>query len=62
MFNDLMNTLDDICFKDLPSEYTQYCDLPFKNGEALVEYYLHDYEDWEICTLIYSCVDGFYDE
>jgi len=62
MFKDLMDALDEVCFKDLPEEYAQYCSLPFNNGEALVEFYLHDYEDWEICTKIYSCLEGFYDD
>ena len=62
MFKDMMDALDEVCFKDLPEEYAQYCSLPFNNGEALVEFYLHDYEDWEICTKIYSCLEGFYDD
>lgn len=83
-----------VCFKDLPSGYQSYCQMPFKNGEALVEVrvarpccvhpffciarfccifnllhrpwvvslqlYLHDYEDWEICTDINCCSQGFY--
>lgn len=61
MFKDLMDAMDEVCFRDLPAEYQQYCNLPFNNGEALVEYYLHDFEDWEICTKIYSCLAGFYD-
>eukprot|EP00940_MAST-03C_sp_MAST-3C-sp2_P001658 g1658.t1 len=61
MFKDLMDALDEICFKDLPTAYSQYCNLPYMNGEALVEFYLHDYEDWEICTKIFTCISGFYD-
>lgn len=61
MFNDVMDALDEICFKDLPASYSQYCNLPYMNGEAVVERYLHDYEDWEICQKIFSCISGFYD-
>eukprot|EP00939_MAST-03C_sp_MAST-3C-sp1_P000670 g670.t1 len=61
MFDDLMDAFDKICFEDLPASYSQYCNLIYHNGEALAEYYLHDYEDWEICTKIFECIDGFYD-
>eukprot|EP00940_MAST-03C_sp_MAST-3C-sp2_P001661 g1661.t1 len=62
MFKDLMDAFDEICFSDLPASYSQYCNLIFHNGEALVEFYLHDYEDWEICTKIFTCIAGFYDD
>jgi hypothetical protein len=60
MFKDMMDALDSTCFNDMPSGYTSYCQMPFKNGEALVELYLHDYEDWEICTEINCCTGTFY--
>jgi len=60
MFKDMMDALDSTCFNDMPSGYTSYCQMPFKNGEALVELYLHDYEDWEICTDINCCTASFY--
>eukprot|EP00941_MAST-03F_sp_MAST-3F-sp1_P005427 g5427.t1 len=62
MFKDFMDALDDTCFSDMPSGYTKYCQMIYKNGEALVELYLHDYEDWEICTEINCCTSKFYQD
>lgn len=60
MFNDLMAALDDICTKDLPKQYMQYCRLPYRNGDLLTELYVHNYQDWEICTKIAACGSSFF--
>lgn len=46
---------------DLPPDYQKYARLIYRNANAVVEYYLHDYEDWQICSAIYACSDGWYD-
>lgn len=46
---------------DLPPDYQKYARLIYRNANAVVEYYLHDYEDWQICSAIYACADGWYD-
>ena len=60
MFQDFMDALDDIQAHDLPPDYKQYAKQIYSNAEAAVEYYLHDYEDWQICSAIYACKPDFY--
>ena len=60
MFTDVFDVLDDICYNDLPPDYLQYCRKPYLNGLALVEFYLHDYDDWQICVKINSCAKDFF--
>ena len=60
MFSDIMDVLDHICNVDFPPSYSSACKYPYINGILLVELYLHDYDDWEICTKIHSCPADFF--
>lgn len=64
MFDDLMDQLDDTCQNDIPKDHKggqKACQGMLLNGEALTEYYLHGYEDWEICDRLNLCPNGFFD-
>lgn len=59
-----MDQLDDVCQNDIPTSHKggqKACKALFLNGEALTEYYLHGYEDWEICSRLDVCPDHFFD-
>jgi hypothetical protein len=50
MYKNFMDAMDDTCYRDLPKKWLSGCQSLYKKGDQLVEMYLHDYDDWEICT------------
>ena len=45
-----MDAMDDVCYRDMPKAWLSGCQPLYKKGDQLVEMYLHDYDDWEICN------------
>ena len=63
MYKDFMDAMDDVCFHDLPKDFTRYCKYMYFYGDRVVEMYLHDYEDYEICSQIpMQCTPTFFTE
>lgn len=62
MYKDFMDGLDDVCYRDMPAQFVSHCRALYENGAKIVEMYLHDYDDWEICQQILpSCAQFFED-
>ena len=63
MYKDFMDAMDDVCFHDFPKDYQQYCKYMYFYGDRVVEMYLHDYDDFEICAQTpMQCTPTWFDE
>ena len=63
MYKDFMDAMDDVCFHDLPKDFQQYCKSMYYYGDRVVEMYLHDYDDFEICGKVpMQCTPTWFDE
>jgi hypothetical protein len=63
MYKDFMDAMDDVCFHDLPKKFQQNCKHMYYYGDRVVEMYLHDYDDFEICAQIpMQCIPSWFDE
>ena len=63
MYKDFMDAMDDVCFHDLPKDFQGSCKYMYYYGDRVVEMYLHDYDDYEICAKIPSqCIPSWFDE
>jgi hypothetical protein len=63
MYKDFMDAMDDVCFHDFPKDYQQYCKNMYYYGDRVVEMYLHDYDDFEICAQTpLQCIPTWFDE
>ena len=63
MYKDFMDAMDDVCFQDLPKEFQKDCQFMYYYGDRIVEMYLHDYDDFEICAQIpRQCTSSWFDE
>jgi hypothetical protein len=63
MYKDLMDAMDDICYRDIPLYYRMAaCQYMYSSSDLLVELYLHEYDDRHICqTLPGQCPPNFFD-
>ena len=52
MYKNFMDAMDDVCYRDMPKPWLSGCKDLYEKGDQLVEMYLHDYDDWEICNEI----------
>ena len=63
MYKDFMDAMDDVCFHDLPKEFQRHCQYMYYYGDRIVEMYLHDYDDFEICAQVpMQCIPSWFDE
>jgi hypothetical protein len=63
MYKDFMDAMDDVCFHDFPKDFQQYCKNMYYYGDRVVEMYLHDYDDFEICAQTpMQCIPTWFDE
>ena len=63
MYKDFMDAMDDVCFHDLPKSFQKRCQYMYYYGDRIVEMYLHDYDDFEICAQVpMQCTPTWFDE
>jgi hypothetical protein len=59
-YKQFMDALEETCKYDMPEQFAAYCKPMFDKGEKIVEYYLHDYDDEDICTYVQpQCTEYF---
>lgn len=61
MYKNFMDAMDDVCYRDLPKDWLTACQPLYEKGDKLVEMYLHDYDDWEICTEVQTACKDFWE-
>ena len=60
-YKKFMDALDDVCYHEMPPEFTPTCAPLYKYGDRVVEMYLHGYDDWELCSeLTVTCPHRFF--
>ena len=59
-YKQFMDALEETCKYDIPEKYSVYCKTMFDKGEKVVEYYLHDYDDEDICTYVSPACKSYF--